>query len=103
MLTVNSMIINILTGIAMGYEQLMKSHIGAAYLTGCWVINHEKYGKVFAHLYFVLVEVAVLLSGLVIGGIIYKINPSFATGYVSLSVGGLVSGYALVTRTAKYL
>lgn len=55
MLTVNSMIINILAGIAMGYEQLLKSHIGAAYLTGCWTINHEKYGKFLGRIYFVIV------------------------------------------------
>lgn len=40
MLTVNSLIINLLTGIAMGYEQLFKTPIGAYYLTGRWVINY---------------------------------------------------------------
>jgi hypothetical protein len=39
MLTVNAVIINLLTGLALGYEQIVKSPNGAFYLTGRWVIN----------------------------------------------------------------
>ncbi len=72
-------------------------------MTGRWNINHEKYGKFLGWICFVIVEVTVLISGLALGGIAYKIHPTFGTGYISLSIGGLISGYALVTRTAKYL
>lgn len=39
MLTVNAVIINLLTGIALGYEQIVKKRIGALYLTGKWKVN----------------------------------------------------------------
>lgn len=40
MLTVNALIINVLTGLGMGYEQMVKSPMGALYLTGRWTINN---------------------------------------------------------------
>lgn len=44
-----------------------------------------------------------MISGLIIAGIIYKVHPAFVTGYISLSLGALGSGYVTVTKTANYL
>jgi hypothetical protein len=103
MLTVNALIINVLTGLGLGYEQLVKSPIGAYYLTGRWVINREKYGEVFGWVLYILLEVWFMLCGLILAGILFKLHPTFVTGYIGLSIGGLVSGYIFTTRTAKYL
>ena len=39
MLTVNALIINVMNGLGLGYEQMVKATMGALYLTGRWAIN----------------------------------------------------------------
>ncbi len=102
MLTVNALIINVLTGIGLGYEQLVKSPIGAFYLTGRWTVNREKYGQI-ATLYFIAIEVWFMISGFVFAGIIFKLFGGFVSGFIGFSIGGLISGYMFTTRTTKYL
>lgn len=103
MFIVNSLIINVATGIGMGYEQLVKSPHGAYYLTGNWRVNKEKYGKSLAWVYYVLVEVSFMLSGLVGAGIFYKLYPSFAMGYIGISIGSIISGYMFTSRNIRFL
>lgn len=103
MLTVNSLVINILTGIALGYEQMVKSPVGALYLTGRWAINEEKYGKMYGRFLYIVVEVVWLCSGFVLAFVMILINSSFVFGFIGFSVGGLVSGYMFTTRSYQYL
>lgn len=103
MLILNALIINVLTGIAMGYEQLVKSHIGAFYLSGRWRIDQSKHGKYLSKILFVIVEAGFLISGLVIAAICYTIVPHFVVGYFCVSVGGILSGYIYTTRAARFL
>lgn len=44
-----------------------------------------------------------MLSGLLGALIIYIIHPTFVTGYIALSIGGLVSGYFYSIRTTQIL
>jgi hypothetical protein len=39
MFSVNALILNLATGVGLGYEQLVKSPNGAYYLTGNWRVN----------------------------------------------------------------
>lgn len=44
-----------------------------------------------------------MLSGFVGALLVYYIYPTFVSGYIALSIGGLVTGYLYSTRTARYL
>lgn len=103
MLTVNALIINVLTGLGMGYEQIVKEPMGAHYLTGRWKINVGKWGRYWGKGLYIGVEVGFILSGLVGALVLYKLHPTFVLAYASLSVGGLVSGYMFTTRAFRFL
>ena len=55
MLTLNALILNLLTGLGLGYEQMVKAPMGALYLTGRWIINEEQYGKYYARFLYIAV------------------------------------------------
>lgn len=103
MLTVNTLMVNLLTGIALGYQQMVKSPIGALYLTGRWTINEKKYGKKFGRALYILVEISCLCVGFVFAFFMFSIHSSFVSGFIGLSIGGIISGYMFTTRTCKYL
>ena len=102
MLVLNALMVNVLTGVAMGYEQLVKSPIGAFYLSGRWRID-SKYGKKLSKVLFFLVETGFLLSGLLVAAVCFKLVPHFLVAYAGVSVGGIVSGYVYTTKTAAFL
>lgn len=55
MFSINALILNLATGVGLGYEQLVKCPNGAYYLTGNWRINTEKYGSVKGWIYYVCI------------------------------------------------
>ena len=50
--------------------------------------------------YFVFVEIALLLSGVLLGGILFlATGRGVAIGYLAMSLGGLASGYIYTTKS----
>lgn len=103
MLTLNALILNLLTGLGLGYEQMVKAPMGALYLTGRWIIDQEYHGKYLSRFLYIVIEVFYMICGLIGALIIYRLHPTFVTAYISLSIGGIVSGYISTTRTYKVL
>lgn len=103
MLTLNALILNLLTGLGLGYEQMVKAPMGALYLTGRWIINQEHYGRYVSRALYIAIEVFYMICGIIGAMIIYAAHTTFVTAYISLSIGGIVSGYMFTTRTFKIL
>lgn len=55
MFVVNALLVNVATGIGLGYEILSKSRMGESYLKGKWQINEQMYELSRGYFYFVLV------------------------------------------------
>lgn len=101
MFIVNALIINVLTGLGMGYEQLFKNHLGVHYLTGRWSMNDRQFGWLRCRLWFLLIEVGCMLSGLVFALVLFRLFPHFVFGYFGISCGGIISGYMYATRPIR--
>jgi hypothetical protein len=64
-LLLNSVLVNAITGLSIGYSNLKKSTQGALYLSGKWRINTIKYSSA-AYIFWILVELALFASGFIL-------------------------------------
>lgn len=48
-------------------------------------------------------ELACILSGLAVGGVIAFLVPHIAVAYAALSIGAIFSGFVYTTKTCYYL
>jgi hypothetical protein len=44
-----------------------------------------------------------LVSGLLLGALFYVLFPSLIIAYISMSLGGIISGYLYTVKTCHYL
>ena len=70
MFTVNSMLINGITGIGYGYEHLLKEEGGSSFLLGKWTINEQRFEMTKGKFYYFMVQIITLSGGLILGAII---------------------------------
>lgn len=103
MFIVNAILVNLVTGIAFGYENLSKTELGKHYLSGKWQINEQKYELTKGYILFFAIECLCVLSGLVMGAIIYFLIPHLTVAYITLSLGGFASGYIYTTKSCHFL
>ena len=101
MLTANALFVNVATGIALGYSSLANHHLGIKYLEARWEINEQRYSYRKGFFYYIVIEMACLLSGLLCAAIVIAIHPTRTTVFLAASFGGLASGYIYTARTIR--
>ena len=100
-----SAIVNMITGLAMGYESMYDCQRGRKYLEGSWEINEQRYPLLIGTFLYYLVQILCLASGVIVG-IIFMIFLPGLRGWPLFIIAGVcsfLSGYIFTKKTAHYL
>ena len=103
MLMINSLLVNIATGLGLGFSSIEKSKMGKNYLRGNLAIDEQKYEWKMGYFLYTLVELGCLICGLVGGIAIASLYPTKAMIFIWMNVGAVVSGYVYTTKTIRVL
>lgn len=104
MLMINSLLVNLSTGIGMGFSCLMKNEKGRLYLSGDWIINKQLYSVVKGKGLFYLVELGCLLSGFSLSiAAVIVFGKTHIVIFIFGNIGALISGYLYTSVTYKKL
>lgn len=104
MLMVNSILINVSTGIGYGFEELLKSGKGRVYLSGRWQVNDRNNGIVVGYVKYYLMEFMHLIAGLIPVVILVAIfGPKHWILFIFGNIGAFFSGYFYTSKTYKHL
>lgn len=105
MILFNSLLVNIATGIAVGYRQLISTVEGRSYLDGNWTLAIE-YSRFVSirYLSYGLVEIVLLLSGSFVSMIFFRWYGLTSLPFIFIAnLGGLVSGYIYTSSSCHWL
>ncbi len=100
----NSLIVNFMTGIAYGYEEITNSPKGRVYLAGNWLINEQRYVLWCGYLLFFVIEFGLLIIGFLPGVLaVYLFGFSEGIIFVFGNIGAFLGGYLYTSKTWKVL
>ncbi len=82
MLNLNAVLVNIITGLTLGFNQMLKARSFVSFMKGQWKVSNIKYSKFVSYGIYFFIQVA-LFS---IGFIVYSPIRSFCKNSVSLFI-----------------
>jgi hypothetical protein len=104
MLMINSILVNLVTGIAVGYEKIVKSEKGRIYLSGKWLINNQRNSYIIGYAMYYLIEIGYFLMGILpVILIIGVFGKSHEVLFVFVNVGVFISGYLYTSKASQTL
>jgi len=104
MLMINSILINVSTGIGLGFKSIYNCRHGRLYLCGKWRVNTAKDGVLMGYLRYYFIEVGHLVAGLLpVIFLVYIFGPKHWMMFIFGNLGAFFSGYIYTSRTFKIL